>query len=234
MGNDFANPGSLLSDHGEAATHKFPCLASRGSMLVAKRTLPPRPTHAGVDHPSSSGFASGFRLEQVVPSPPERVRPTFPAGTDSSSSVKQRYRTWTPEEDVLLLEAVEKSGDRNWARIAEAVGSKNKTQCLQRWRRVLSGPKKGRWGADEDALLVSLVGSGFDNWGQLAQRLPGRTAKQCRERWKHRLDPAIKKGRFSAAEDAAILAAQVEVGNRWAVIARRVPGRTENHVRIRW
>ncbi|ETW09789.1 hypothetical protein, variant [Aphanomyces invadans] len=59
-------------------------------------------------------------------------------------------------------------------------------------------------------------------------------AKQCRERWKNHLDPSINKGPYSSDEDMLLAAAYAELGNRWTQIANRLPGRTEDSVKMRW
>ncbi|CAN0427782.1 unnamed protein product, partial [Ectocarpus fasciculatus] len=61
----------------------------------------------------------------------------------------------------------------------------------------------------------------------------GRTSKQCRERWCHHLDPSINKGAYTEVEDDIIIETQAELGNRWSQIAARLPGRTENSIKIR-
>jgi len=53
-------------------------------------------------------------------------------------------------------------------------------------------------------------------------------------RWCHHLDPSVKKTSFSAEEDSLILDIHSRMGNRWADIARMLPGRTENSVKIRF
>ncbi|CAM9968857.1 unnamed protein product, partial [Phaeothamnion confervicola] len=147
----------------------------------------------------------------------------------------RRPTRWMPDEDERLATAVRDHGEVNWKSIARLVGTKDHTQCLQRWKRVLHpGLKKGRWMSTEDARLVALVSQGFKNWVDLAKQMPGRTSKQCRERWCHHLDPNVKKGDYSEAEDCLILEMQYRLGNRWAQIAQMLPGRTENAVKIRW
>lgn len=61
----------------------------------------------------------------------------------------------------------------------------------------------------------------------------GRTSKQCRERWCHHLDPSINKGVYSPEEDRIIVETQARLGNKWSQIAARLPGRTENSIKIR-
>ena len=63
--------------------------------------------------------------------------------------------------------------------------------------------------------------------------MQGRTSKQCRERWAHHLDPSINRGPYSAEEDKTILELQAQMGNKWSEIARMMPGRTENAVKVR-
>lgn len=144
-------------------------------------------------------------------------------------------RRWTQEEDNLLLLSVQKHGARNWKKIAEDVPGRNHVQCLQRWRKALDpSVVKGHWSPEEDEKLLALVSENPKNWGHVAKGIEGRTAKQCRERFRNHLDPNIKKGDWSLEEDVLIVKQQKELGNKWADIARALPGRTENSVKIRW
>lgn len=61
----------------------------------------------------------------------------------------------------------------------------------------------------------------------------GRTSKQCRERWYHHLDPSINKSAYTPREDKIIIETQARLGNKWSQIAARLPGRTENSIKIR-
>lgn len=54
---------------------------------------------------------------------------------DVEATMTQR-RKWTPEEDERLKSAVQLHGPMNWRQIAKFVGTRNHTQCLQRWRKV--------------------------------------------------------------------------------------------------
>lgn len=48
------------------------------------------------------------------------------------------------------------------------------------------------------------------------------------------LNPDIKKDPFSLEEDIYLLEKRLEIGNKWAVIIKQMPGRTENNVKNRF
>ncbi|KAK9735644.1 hypothetical protein RND81_04G217200 [Saponaria officinalis] len=92
------------------------------------------------------------------------------------------------------------------------------------------------WSEEEDNLLRKCIQQyGEGKW----HRIPllagiNRCRKSCRLRWLNYLRPNIKRGKFTDEEVEVIVKLHKLLGNRWSLIAGRLPGRTANDVKNYW
>lgn len=101
-----------------------------------------------------------------------------------SLSEKIRHGRWTEAEDILLLEAINKYGPRNWVKISNSVRGRSALQCRDRWIHVLDHKRRDHpWTWEEHMRLfygVRLFGR--DECAKIARLLPGRNNMDVRLR----------------------------------------------------
>ncbi|KAG8193966.1 hypothetical protein JTE90_013661 [Oedothorax gibbosus] len=157
--------------------------------------------------------------------------------------VFERYQTklnkellkkfWTPEEDEMLLSLVEKyklDNFINWNAICSRMEGRSRYQIVNRYERTLSEDiRRDPWSHQEDAMLYACVAKFGKHWTKMQEFFTGRPIYSIRERYVNTLNPGLRLGCWSKAEDMELIKLIKKHGyGKWSYISRFLPGRTDN------
>ncbi len=138
-----------------------------------------------------------------------------------------KHEKWTEDEDEQLKNLVDQYGEK-WIEIAKEMSGRTNIQCREHYKNTLNPTiKHGKWTEEEDEQLKNLVNQHGEKWAEIAKKMLGRTDVHCRNRYKRTLNPAIKRGKWTEKEDEQLQNLVDQYGEKWAKIAKEMPGRTD-------
>ncbi|XP_065079574.1 uncharacterized protein Pbp95 [Ochlerotatus camptorhynchus] len=149
---------------------------------------------------------------------------------------------WKADDESTLLDAVQRNGNQDWARIAAEVPGRSPYQCFVHFQTTfsqLAQIKRERWTPEEDARLVKVVDENRIGknivWNKVVENMPLRNKIQCYNRYMFTLMRPTKHTKFTPEEDCVILAYVQQCGDDFRFVPPNLlPGRSNRQIWARY
>ncbi|WJX60085.1 hypothetical protein P8452_45328 [Trifolium repens] len=92
---------------------------------------------------------------------------------------------WSPEEDKILVDHIQKHGHGSWRALPKLAGlNRCGKSCRLRWNNYLRPDiRRGKFSDEEEQLIINLHSVLGNKWASIATHLPGRTDNEIKNFW---------------------------------------------------
>lgn len=158
--------------------------------------------------------------------------------TKASNNIKNISSRWSKEEDNKLVSLIDKAefiqAHKKWKKVSKFFPYKNAKQCFNRYNRIKSQVKKGKWTYEEDIKISKHIQTYGFNWSKISKFVVSRSPKQIRDRYVNYLNPFLISSKFTEEEDCTLLSLVRELGYKWVKISSILIGRSPVMIKNRY
>jgi hypothetical protein len=104
-----------------------------------------------------------------------------------------KKKAYSQEEERLIIELVDKYGEKDWSTIAKFIQGRNRKQLRDHYINFIKNkPNKNDFTSEEDKQILQMVGEYGHRWQKIADNMPGRTPIMIKNRYNMKLKKKSK------------------------------------------
>ena len=143
-------------------------------------------------------------------------------------------KEWNKHELELLMSSYYKNKIKNWKQLSQLIQTKSPQQCCYKIKKYEEKAKMKDFSRQDEMKLIELVNKYGKDFNTISTFFPGYTPLSLEERYVNKLDPKLKRTKFSEDEDERIIMLYNKYGNNWKEISKGFPDRSANMIKNRF
>ena len=157
-----------------------------------------------------------------------------PIVKSEAQPLSSNRKEWTKEESNILFYNYFTLNNNNFEGITKLLPNKTASQIIQKIKKLEIKSRTVSFSRQDDLRIVELVEIYGKNWKKISTFFTGCTPEVIENRYKNKLDPKLKRTKFTEEEDEKILALYSQFGNKWKEIGSFFPDRNVNMIKNRF